>query len=126
MPPQMPAPQRARSRRLKGSPAARARSRRRPGRRSVFGGVPGPDFRKTLTDAHLDLLETIFVQLADVAGCRSTGSPIRWCCERVDGDIDALITRLAHIRTWTYVAYRCGLARRRAPLAGARARSRMR
>src|SRR5690606_32039428 len=26
--------------------------------------------------------------------------------ERVDGDIDALITRLAHIRTWTYVAYR--------------------
>ena len=26
--------------------------------------------------------------------------------ERIDGDIDALIARLAHIRTWTYVAYR--------------------
>ena len=25
--------------------------------------------------------------------------------ERTDGDIDALIARLAHIRTWTYVAY---------------------
>ena len=26
--------------------------------------------------------------------------------ERTDGDIDALVARLAHIRTWTYVAYR--------------------
>jgi ATP-dependent RNA helicase SUPV3L1/SUV3 len=66
-----------------------------------------PDFRKTLTDAHLDLLETIFVQLAQRGRL-----PVDWVAdqvvrlERVDGDIDALITRLAHIRTWTYVAYR--------------------
>jgi ATP-dependent RNA helicase SUPV3L1/SUV3 len=66
-----------------------------------------PDFRKTLTDAHLDLLETIFVHLAERGRL-----PIDWVAdqvvrlERVDGDIDALIARLAHIRTWTYVAYR--------------------
>jgi ATP-dependent RNA helicase SUPV3L1/SUV3 len=66
-----------------------------------------PDFRKTLTDAHLDLLETIFVQLAECGRL-----PVDWVAdqvvrlERADGDIDALITRLAHIRTWTYVAYR--------------------
>jgi ATP-dependent RNA helicase SUPV3L1/SUV3 len=66
-----------------------------------------PDFRKTLNDAHLDLLETIFVQLAERGRL-----PIDWVAdqvvrlERADGDIDTLITRLAHIRTWTYVAYR--------------------
>ena len=66
-----------------------------------------PDFRKTLNDAHLDLLETIFVHLAERGRL-----PIDWVAdqvvrlERADGDIDTLITRLAHIRTWTYVAYR--------------------
>ena len=66
-----------------------------------------PDFRKTLNDAHLDLLETIFVHLAERGRL-----PIDWVAdqvvrlERTDGDIDTLITRLAHIRTWTYVAYR--------------------
>ena len=66
-----------------------------------------PDFRKTLNEAHLDLLETIFVHLADRGRL-----PIDWVAdqvvrlERTDGDIDTLITRLAHIRTWTYIAYR--------------------
>jgi ATP-dependent RNA helicase SUPV3L1/SUV3 len=66
-----------------------------------------PDFRKTLNDAHLDLLETIFIHLAGRGRL-----PIDWVAdqvvrlERVDGDIDTLIARLAHIRTWTYVAYR--------------------
>ena len=65
-----------------------------------------PDFRKTLTDAHLHLLATIFIHLADLGRL-----PTDWVAdqvvrlERTDGDIDALITRLAHIRTWTYVAY---------------------
>jgi ATP-dependent RNA helicase SUPV3L1/SUV3 len=66
-----------------------------------------PDFRKTLTDAHLNLLHTVFDQLAE-----RDRLPTDWVAdqiarlERTDGDIDALITRLAHIRTWTYVAYR--------------------
>jgi ATP-dependent RNA helicase SUPV3L1/SUV3 len=65
-----------------------------------------PDFRKTLTEAHLHLLETVFLHLADRGGL-----PTDWVAdqvarlERIDGDIDALIARLAHIRTWTYVAY---------------------
>jgi ATP-dependent RNA helicase SUPV3L1/SUV3 len=52
-------------------------------------------------------LETIFVHLAERGRL-----PVDWVAdqvvrlERVDGDIDALIARLAHIRTWTYVAYR--------------------
>jgi ATP-dependent RNA helicase SUPV3L1/SUV3 len=66
-----------------------------------------PDFRKTLTEAHLNLLDTVFENLA-----LRDRLPTDWVAdqiarlERTDGDIDALITRLAHIRTWTYVAYR--------------------
>ncbi len=66
-----------------------------------------PDFRKTLTDNHLHLLETVFDHL--VGGCRL---PADWVAdqiarlERTEGDIDALTTRLAHIRTWTYMTHR--------------------
>jgi ATP-dependent RNA helicase SUPV3L1/SUV3 len=65
-----------------------------------------PDFRKTLTEAHLHLLATVFGHLADHGRL-----PTDWVAdqvarlERTDGDIDALIARLAHIRTWTYVAH---------------------
>ena len=36
-----------------------------------------------------------------------TGSPSRWrFADRTDGDIDTLANRIAHIRTWTFVANR--------------------
>jgi ATP-dependent RNA helicase SUPV3L1/SUV3 len=88
-------------------PPVRDRAGTPAGVRLLWAVCQIPDFRKTLTDAHLDLLETIFVQLAGRGRL-----PVDWVAdqvarvERVDGDIDALITRLAHIRTWTYVAYR--------------------
>ena len=68
-----------------------------------------PDFRKTLTDSHLSLLDTVFCHLADRGKL-----PTDWAgdqiarLESVDGDIDALTTRLAHIRTWTYMTHRAG------------------
>ena len=88
-------------------PQVRDRAGTPAGVRLLWAVCQVPDFRKTLTDAHLDLLETIFVQLAERGRL-----PVDWVAdqvvrlERVDGDIDALISRLAHIRTWTYVAYR--------------------
>ena len=88
-------------------PPVRDRAGSAAGVRLLWAVCQIPDFRKTLTDAHLDLLETVFVQLAERGRL-----PVDWVAdqvvrlERVDGDIDALITRLAHIRTWTYVAYR--------------------
>jgi len=66
-----------------------------------------PDFRKTLTDSHLHLLETVFGHLGD-----RQRLPTDWVAdqiarlERTEGDIDALTTRLAHIRTWTYMTHR--------------------
>ena len=124
----LPHPQRARSRHLKvlaRRPPVRDRAGTPAGVRAL-GGVPGPDFRKTLTDAHLDLLETIFVQLAGRGRL-----PVDWVAdqvvlERVDGDIDALITRLAHIAPGrTSPTARTG-STTRSTGRGARARSRTR
>ncbi|MEZ5934399.1 MAG: helicase-related protein [Alphaproteobacteria bacterium] len=66
-----------------------------------------PDFRKTLTESHLHLLETVFDHLT-----ARRRLPTDWVAdqiarlERTEGDIDALTTRLAHIRTWTYMTHR--------------------
>ncbi|MDH3662804.1 MAG: helicase-related protein, partial [Alphaproteobacteria bacterium] len=66
-----------------------------------------PDFRKTLTDNHLQLLETVFDHLTE-----RKRLPTDWVADQiarlelVEGDIDALTTRLAHIRTWTYMTHR--------------------
>ena len=85
-----------------------------------------PDFRKTLTDAHLHLLATVFRHLTGRRGVL----PNDWVgdmiaqLERIDGDIDALVTRIAHVRTWTYMSHRAELAGRRRALAGAGARGR--
>ncbi|MDR3518419.1 MAG: helicase-related protein [Azospirillaceae bacterium] len=67
-----------------------------------------PDFRKVLSDVHTRLLSQIFRSL------RSPGGrlPVDWVAnqiarlERTEGDIDALVARIAHIRTWTYVSHR--------------------
>ncbi|PWC32557.1 helicase-related protein [Azospirillum sp. TSO35-2] len=67
-----------------------------------------PDFRKVLSDAHTKLLAQIF---------RGLRGPMRrldddWVAkqiarlDRTEGDIDALVARIAHIRTWTYISNR--------------------
>ncbi len=70
-----------------------------------------PDFRKLMTDAHVRLLGQMFRYLA--AGPVLPGRlPVDWVAgqlarlDRVDGDIDHLTQRIAHIRTWSYVAHR--------------------
>jgi ATP-dependent RNA helicase SUPV3L1/SUV3 len=70
-----------------------------------------PDFRKLMTDAHMRLLGQIFRHLA--AGGMSIGRiPTDWIADqmqrldRIDGDIDHLTQRIAHIRTWSYIAQR--------------------
>ncbi len=66
-----------------------------------------PDFRKMLTDAHARLLGQIFRHLA-----ADGRLPEDWVArqvaslDRTEGDIDTLIGRIAHVRTWTYISYR--------------------
>jgi ATP-dependent RNA helicase SUPV3L1/SUV3 len=67
-----------------------------------------PDFRKTMADQHVRLLAAIYRHLMGPA----SRLPEAWVgrmvdrLDRSDGDIDTLATRIAHIRTWNYVAYR--------------------
>ena len=68
-----------------------------------------PDFRKTLTDIHVVMLARVFDSLA-----RHGQLDSRWVAaqlshlDRLDGDIDTLMTRIAHIRTWTYITHKNG------------------
>lgn len=67
-----------------------------------------PDFRKILSDHHSRLLGRMFKYLA-ADGARL---PDDWVAaqisriDRTDGDIDSLVSRIADIRTWTYISHR--------------------
>ena len=81
-----------------------------PGRLRILWDVAQiPDFRKTLTDSHVVMLARIFDSLA-----RHGQLDGRWVAaqlshlDRLDGDIDTLMTRIAHIRTWTYITHKTG------------------
>jgi ATP-dependent RNA helicase SUPV3L1/SUV3 len=69
-----------------------------------------PDFRNVMTEAHTRLLSRIFGLLIASDG----GLPWDWVDRQVralessDGDIAALLDRIAGIRTWTYVSHRPG------------------
>ena len=66
-----------------------------------------PDFRQSLNEDHYDLLAGLFMSLAR-DGRLGTDMVARAMdqLDRLDGDIDTLMTRLAYIRTWTYVTHR--------------------
>ncbi len=67
-----------------------------------------PDFRKVMRDSHARFLAHCFVHLAGPA----ERLPGAWVgaqmaqLDRLDGDIDTLMARIAHIRTWTYITHR--------------------
>ena len=82
-----------------------------------------PDFRKVMSEHHARLLGQIWHHLMSPA----ERLPNDWVAsqivrlDRVDGEIDTLVQRIAHIRTWTYITHRAGwLADSGGPLAGAR------
>ena len=67
-----------------------------------------PDFRKVMSDSHARFLAHCFIHLAGP----QERLPTPWIAsqmaqlDRVDGDIDTLMARIAHIRTWTYITHR--------------------
>jgi len=67
-----------------------------------------PDFRKAHFDAHSALLRSILVQLGQRKACLSDDWLSRRVdrLDRVDGDVELLMSRLAFIRTWTFVSHR--------------------
>ncbi len=67
-----------------------------------------PDFQKSLTDHHLRLLKQIYRHLRSA----EERLPEDWVAQqiaridRANGDIDALIARIASVRTWTFITHR--------------------
>jgi ATP-dependent RNA helicase SUPV3L1/SUV3 len=68
-----------------------------------------PDYRKTLPGAHVELLAEVYAELTE-RGALASGwiEPRLAHLDRTEGEIDALMTRLAYVRTWNYVAFREG------------------
>ncbi len=66
-----------------------------------------PDYRKIAPATHAELVVTLYGHLM-----RDGAIPTDWFAaqvaqaDRTDGDIDTLSNRIAHIRTWTFVANR--------------------
>jgi ATP-dependent RNA helicase SUPV3L1/SUV3 len=67
-----------------------------------------PDYRKISTQDHAELVATLYKFIMQQDG----HIPVDWFAkqvafaDRTDGDIDTLATRIAHIRTWTFVSNR--------------------
>jgi len=67
-----------------------------------------PDYRKDVRESHVRLIARIFRFLAAGPGV----IPDDWInrlltrLDRTDGDIDTLVARIAHTRTWAYVSHR--------------------
>jgi ATP-dependent RNA helicase SUPV3L1/SUV3 len=65
-----------------------------------------PDYRQWLPELHAELVKQIFLQLTGVRG----GLDEAWLAASIDaiddisGDIDALTSRIASVRTWTYLS----------------------
>lgn len=65
-----------------------------------------PDFRQTLSDAHQDLIADIYTRVSD------SNMDEDWVASRIKrlddmkGDVDTLMARIAHIRTWTYISFK--------------------
>ena len=67
-----------------------------------------PDFHKTMTDHHLNMLVRVYGFLMGDPG-RIPEDFIQDAVSRIDdvkGDIDTLINRIANIRTWTFISHR--------------------
>ncbi|WP_411817776.1 helicase-related protein [Hyphococcus sp. DH-69] len=66
-----------------------------------------PDFRKIGGDQHARMLGDIYTHIMnDGRISESWMEPQITRLDRTDGDIDALSSRLAHVRTWTYLSHR--------------------
>ncbi len=73
----------------------------------LFDICQTPDYQREYTDSHFNLLAKLFSQ---IIGSGELDRP--WVAQQIErlddtgGDIDALMARLSHIRTWRYISQR--------------------
>ena len=66
-----------------------------------------PDYQREYTDSHAQMIARIYTQLIENGRLDKdwVNSQMKRL-DRPDGDIDTLMSRLSHIRTWTYITQR--------------------
>ncbi|MEE4209324.1 MAG: helicase-related protein [Parvularcula sp.] len=68
-----------------------------------------PDFRKVTPDQHAVMLGELYHQLMDRGQIAKEWAELQLSrLENVEGDVDAISNRIAHVRTWTYLSHRSG------------------
>ncbi|WP_425359445.1 helicase-related protein [Cohaesibacter intestini] len=68
-----------------------------------------PDYRKIAPANHAELIGVLFQQLEERGTLSNDWLTAQIAyADRIDGDIDTLANRIAHIRTWTFVANKKG------------------
>ncbi len=94
---------------LAGEAEIRARASDPASRRLLWEVCRIPDFRGISESEHAALLSSIFKDLHEYGHVRTDWFAARVArLDKPEGGIDALSRRLAHIRSWTYVAQRRG------------------
>ena len=79
----------------------------RPGVEKLWGLCQIPDYRRVSPHIHAEMIGTIYKQLIQHGRVKNEWFAARLAeVDRVDGDIDTLSTRIAHVRTWTFMAQR--------------------
>lgn len=89
-------------------PEVRARARGRDAVSLLWDVCRVPDYRKLLPEVHAGLLRELYVRLVDGGGRLPTDFVAERLRDAAPGreaeDVDALVARLARLRTWAYVA----------------------
>jgi ATP-dependent RNA helicase SUPV3L1/SUV3 len=94
---------------LAARPEVRDRAKGEDAVRLLWDVAQIPDYRKTLTGHHVELLADLYLSLLDQGTISASYLDERLeHLSRTDGDIDTLMTRIAYVRTWTYVSHRKG------------------
>lgn len=66
-----------------------------------------PDFRKTLSENHQELAAEVFIDLINEGTLNQDRVAAQiGRLDRLDGDVDTLMSRIAHVRTWTYITHK--------------------
>jgi len=90
------------------SPLVRARARDPQAIEQLWAVCQIPDFRHILFEVHLELLRDIFLALADGPLSDDFLAARTEEFAQESGDVDAIVARIARLRTWAYVVNRAG------------------
>ncbi len=85
-------------------PAIRAHAKRPAALALLWDVCQIPDFRKILFEVHVTLLSELYLALCEGALSDDFLTPRVRDLDRVDGDVHTLVARMAHLRTWAFVA----------------------